>query len=192
MRLNNGTLLTETEGGLELPVGLSIGGREGFLSIIGGSEPLVFSGTTSFFRGTNTSGELRLDVINDTTFNGPFAATGGGGTASGITIGGSGSLTVNGASVTFADFGISDLFGFSAAVPDGSYTLIDGSATINTANLRNLGPGNPFDLGGGRRAYFETGSLVLQVVPEPSAVILAGLGIAAAALGLKRRLRKGA
>jgi hypothetical protein len=96
-------------------------------------------------------------------------------------------LTVNGASVTFGGFGISDLIGFSAAIPDGSYTLIDGSAVINTANLSNLGAANAVDLGGGRSAYFETGSLVLQVVPEPSAFVLAAAGLALASL---RRLRR--
>jgi hypothetical protein len=96
-------------------------------------------------------------------------------------------LTVNGASVTFGGFGISDLIGFSAAIPDGTYTLIDGSAAVNTANLANLGAANAVDLGGGRSAYFETGSLVLQVVPEPSAFALAAAGLALASL---RRLRR--
>jgi len=97
-------------------------------------------------------------------------------------------LTVNGSAVTFGDFGITDLIGFSAAIPDGSYTLIDGLADIDTTNLRNLGFGNRVVLGGGRSAYFTEGSLVLNVVPEPSAVVLAGLGgLLAAGYAVRRR-----
>jgi autotransporter-associated beta strand protein len=257
LRLNYGTLLTDKAGGIVSPVGLSIGGRTSAESVIGGTEPITFSGTSSFFRGSGTSGELRLDVNNETTLAGALAATSGSGTATGITIGGAGkltlagngaalveaitlqdtleliingsvgsnvtagganliggngtiggslslldgagfifdpakTLTVNGASVTFENFGLADLVGFSAAVPNGTYTLIDGLATVSTANLQNLGLANAIDLGDGRSAYFETGSLILQVVPEPSSVILVGIGIAAAGLGLQRRLRKGA
>ena len=215
---------------------------------------MTFSGSTGFFRGTATSGELRLDVNNDTTLAGVFGPTSGGGSATGITLGGTGSLaidgngsalvdaitlqdtlsllvggtlgsgvtvgagnaiggdgsingslsfvsgadfvfdasktlTVNGASVSFGGFGVVDLRGFSAATPDGSYSLIDGIATINPANLNNLGVGNAIDLGSGRSAYFTTTSgLTLQVIPEPSAIALAGVGLAfAAALRLRRR-----
>lgn len=232
--------------------GLSIGGRDGAVAVLGGASAMTFTGSSNFFRATSTSGALRLDVNNATTLAGIVGATSGGGSTTGITIGGTGSLaingdasalidaitlqdsldlliggtlgsavtvgatnaiggngtilgsltfnsgadfifdigktlTVNGASVTFADFGISDLIGFSAAIGDGSYTLIDGSAIINTANLRNLGLANAVDLGGGRSAYFTEGSLVLQVVPEPSAFALAGVGLA---LAVASRLRR--
>lgn len=237
---------------VSLSTGVSIGGRVGALAVFSGTNAISLSGSSRFFKGTGTSGELRLDVNNATTFSGLFGPTGGTGSATGITIGGSGSLTfagdasllvdaitlqdsvdmivsgslgsgvtvgannaiggdgtilgslaftsgadflfdplktltVNGASVTFGGFGISDLIGFSAAIPDGSYTLIDGSAVINTANLANLGAANAVDLGGGRSAYFTEGSLVLQVVPEPSAFALAAAGLALASL---RRLRR--
>ncbi|MFM8498002.1 MAG: beta strand repeat-containing protein, partial [Planctomycetia bacterium] len=252
LQLNVGTL--QSTGSFTFANGLSIGGRTNGLAVLGGTNAMTFSGTSNFFRGTNTTGELRLDVNNQTTLAGTIVATGGSGTASGITLGGIGALTingdasllvdaitlqdtldlliggtlgsavtvaasnaiggdgtilgslslnsgagfifdatktltVNGTSVSFGGFGISDLIGFSAAVPDGSYTLIDGLATINTANLQNLGLENAVDLGGGRSAYFTEGSLVLQVVPEPSAFVLAGLGVAlAAAHRLRRRV----
>jgi autotransporter-associated beta strand protein len=253
LQLNFGTLSTTATGGIVTTQGLSVGGRTNGVAVLGGSEPMTFNGQSSFFRGTGTTGALRLDVNNETTLGGGFAATSGSGTATGITIGGSGkltlagdgsalveaitlqnsldllvegslgsavtvgatnaiggdgtiagaltlnagagfvfdaakTLTVNGASVSFGDFGVSDLIGFSAAVPDGTYTLIDGLAAVSTANLRNLGSANAYDLGSGRSAYFETGSLVLKVVPEPSSVVLAGLGgLLAAGYAARRR-----
>ena len=252
LQLNYGTL--QGTAPFTFANGLSIGGRTGAVAVLGGPNAMTFSGSTGFFRGTATSGELRLDVNNDTTLAGVFGPTSGGGSATGITLGGTGSLaidgngsalvdaitlqdtlsllvggtlgsgvtvgagnaiggdgtiggslsfasgadfvfdasktlTVNGASVSFGGFGVVDLRGFSAATPDGSYSLIDGIATINPANLNNLGIGNAIDLGSGRSAYFTTTSgLTLQVIPEPSAIALAGVGLAlAAALRLRRR-----
>lgn len=93
-------------------------------------------------------------------------------------------LTVNGASVSFGGFGITNLVGFSSSVANGTYTLIYGSATFNFANVSNFGEENAYDLGGGRIAYFEAGSLNLVVVPEPASCLLGGIG---ALLLLRRR-----
>ncbi len=90
-------------------------------------------------------------------------------------------LTVNGSSVNFGRFGIDDLVGLDSTVPNGAYTLIDGTATIDVANLLHVGEASAFDLGGGKEAYFSIGSLVVNVVPEPSTYAL--LGLAAVALG---------
>ena len=93
-------------------------------------------------------------------------------------------LTVNGTSVSFGGFGIASLLGFNPSVANGTYTLINGTATFNFANIANFGEENAYDLGGGRFAYFESGSLNLVVVPEPAACLLGGIG---ALLLLRRR-----
>jgi hypothetical protein len=89
-------------------------------------------------------------------------------------------LTVNGATVIFDDFGVTDLVGFDSSVPLGVYTIFGGSATISTNGLRNFGTANAYDLGDGKTAYFSEGSLQLNVVPEPSTyalLCLAGAGL---------------
>jgi autotransporter-associated beta strand protein/T5SS/PEP-CTERM-associated repeat protein len=101
-----------------------------------------------------------------------------------------GALTVNGASVTFGDFGIDDLVGLDGTVANGAYTIIDGAATIDIAGLANLGEGNAYDIGGGKQAYFSTGSLVVNVVPEPSTYALLGLSALALGAHVLRRHRK--
>lgn len=100
------------------------------------------------------------------------------------------SLTVSGTSISFGGFGIANLIGLSQSTPDGLYSLLDGTATLDPTNLSNVGAGNPFDLGGGKTAYFmTTGGLAVQVVPEPSTVALAAVGLTAAGFMARRRLR---
>lgn len=95
-------------------------------------------------------------------------------------------LTVNGATVSFGGFSITNLIGLDSTVANGTYTLIDGTADFGTfANVSNFGLSNAFDLGGGKSAYFESGSLNVVVIPEPNAVLLGGLGL----LALIRRRR---
>jgi len=85
----------------------------------------------------------------------------------------------SGKQATFdATFGIADLVGLSSSVADGTYTLISGD--VDFSNIGNVGLANAYDLGGGKGAYFQQSSLQLVVytVPEPSSIVLAGLGIA--------------
>lgn len=97
-------------------------------------------------------------------------------------------LTVNGTDVTFGGFSIANLIGidFSSVALNTPYTLIDGTANINFTNVSDLGFDNRVGVGGGREAYFQSGSLQLVVIPEPSTFALFGVFVALVAL-LKRR-----
>ena len=96
-------------------------------------------------------------------------------------------LTVAG-DVTFEDFGVANLFGLDSSVDLGAYTLIDGN--VDFTNIGNVGFANAYDLGAGKLAYFEQGSLVLNVVPEPSSFVLAGFGLTALLIFRRRRGRR--
>jgi fibronectin-binding autotransporter adhesin len=105
-----------------------------------------------------------------------------------------GPLLVGSGTVSFASgFGIGSIFGLDANVAEGTYTLLNETTggSISFASLANVGPGNPFDLGGGKSAYFQQGSLQVVVVPEPDAFFIGGLGLALAGLVANRRRSRG-
>ena len=93
IQLNTGTISAASN--LVFTNGISIAGRANGAALLAGSN-MEFQGQSAFFRGTSTSGELVLNVNNSTTFSGGFAATSGGGTATGITIGGNGTAIISG------------------------------------------------------------------------------------------------
>ncbi|MCB1133476.1 MAG: autotransporter-associated beta strand repeat-containing protein, partial [Verrucomicrobiae bacterium] len=175
-----------------------IGGGGGSIAIEKvGSGELTLSGASTYTGDTLVSaGTLFVSGslgATDVTVDAD-ATIGGGGSIGGSLTFNSGSklifstidsLTVNGSSVSFGGFDILDLVGLSNSVATGTYTLIDGAATVDLTNVSNVGVGNAHDLGGGKFAYFEAGSLNLVVIPEPSAALLGGLGI----LALLRRRR---
>jgi autotransporter-associated beta strand protein len=97
---NYGTLRAASN--LVFTNGLSIGGRTNGAALLAGSN-MEFQGQSAFFRGTGTTGELVLNVDNTTTFSGGFAASSGGGTATGITIGGTGMAVIGGISTNLVE-----------------------------------------------------------------------------------------
>lgn len=88
--------------------------------------------------------------------------------------------------VTFGSgFGIDNLLGITwGLVDNGTYTLLTNATDFSAAGLDHFGIGNAYDIGGGRSAYFQNGSLQVVVIPEPGAALLGGLGMLAV---LRRR-----
>ena len=102
----------------------------------------------------------------------------------------SGPMLVGSGTVSFASgFGIGSIFGLDANVAEGTYTLLNETTggSISFASLANVGPGSSFDLGGGKSAYFQQGSLQVVVVPEPNACLVGGLCLALFGLMASRR-----
>ncbi len=90
--------------------------------------------------------------------------------------------------ITFGSgFGIANLTGIDWASLDlnTSYEIISTSQVFSASDIENFGVENAADVGGGRSAYFENGSLSIVVIPEPSVALLGGLGL----LALLRRRR---
>jgi autotransporter-associated beta strand protein len=87
-------------------------------------------------------------------------------------------LTANGTSVDLGNLSVVNLVGLDNTVADGTYTLIDGTATLDFTSIQNLGAVNAAALGGGKSAYFDDGSLDLKlvVIPEPATIGMLGLG----------------
>jgi autotransporter-associated beta strand protein len=167
-----------------------------------GAGRLVLSGTNTYSGATTVSagtlfvtGSLASDVAVNAS-----ATLGGGGTVAAVSFAGgsffdialalAGNALDSTTTISFssAGFGIDNLRSNGAPVvwddvSNGNYTLITGS--LSSLNLDNFGPGAPFDIGGGRSAYFQSGSLQLTVIPEPGTALLGGLGL----LALLRRRR---
>jgi fibronectin-binding autotransporter adhesin len=88
-------------------------------------------------------------------------------------------LTVQNGTVSFTNFGFSNLIGLDSTVGIGTYDLIvgTGTTTFDFAGISNFGPSNPFDLGDGKTAYFKEGSLQVVVIPEPGTWVLVTIGL---------------
>ncbi len=144
---NFGTLEASTA--LVMNSGLSIGGRSNGAATLAGGD-MEFQGQSAFFRGTGTTGQLALNVNNNTTLSGGLSATSGGGTATGVTLGGSGTLKISGNSSTFTDtittadtvkLVVNNTLG--AGVNVGSGSLLSGSGRVGAiSGAGTVGPGN--------------------------------------------------
>jgi autotransporter-associated beta strand protein len=164
----------------------------------------TYTGTTTISAGTlvlGATGSLAsalIDVEAGGTFAGTGTVTGDMNFANGSFFDVSSALVSNALSrewitvdgtITFGNtFGVTSLLGIDwNSIDLGTYQLI---ATTQTdwGNLNNFGLGAAyFDIDSGKSAYFETGSLDLVVVPEPSTyALLCGLGILGL-LGCRRR-----
>lgn len=176
--LNSGGNLIKTTGGT-----LTL---EGTLAYSGQTE--VQEGLL-LINGTLTNSDILVGALGTIAGNGVIGGSLHFESGAGIVFSLNETLTVNGTEVTFSDFSVSDIVGLDATVDTGIYTLINGSADIITANLSNLGSDNPFDLGDGKLAYFQTGSLQLVVIPEPAIWSVFG-GVFAVFLVILRRMMR--
>jgi autotransporter-associated beta strand protein len=191
--VNNGANLLTVDGTANTSISGVIGSGTGGLTK-NGSGALTLSGTNTYTGATSVSaGTLFVtgSLTSDVTLSGT-ATIGGGGTVGAIAFGESSFFDISQAlgssnpldatTINFAaaGFGIDNLKSSGAAVDwnsvaVGTYTLING--TLNSTNLGNFGLDNAHDIGGGKSAYFQSGSLQLVVIPETSSLILGFLGL---------------
>ena len=165
---------------------------------------LGFGGTLSATELIEIGSGAIFDVVTDRYgfVLGNGQQLGGEGTVLGYLEFGSGSLLafnpnapllVGWGGVSFASgFGIANIVGLDLRTEFGTYTLLDEieEGFISFSDLANVGFENAVDIGGGKLAYFQEGSLQLVVVPEPSTVLLGGLGLAIASWSVCRRHRR--
>ncbi|WP_372796520.1 beta strand repeat-containing protein [Pontiella sp.] len=136
-------------------------------------------------------GDIDLDTVNSfagTTTVGSGGSIAGSGSLAGdlvidaggkITFSTTETLTVAGTITLDNTFGIDDLIGLDGTtVAEDTYTLIANGSDFS--NIENWGIENAADIGGGKSAYFQEGSLQVVVIPEPATlgmIVLFGGGI---------------
>jgi autotransporter-associated beta strand protein len=104
-------------------------------------------------------------------------------------------LDVVGAVTLDSSFGIASLVNVDGSVIDwstfgnGVYTLI-GTTASDFSGITNFGLANAADVGGGKSAYFQNGSLQLVVVPEPSTGALLAAGLIVLIVVRRRQMQK--
>ncbi|MFM7208062.1 MAG: autotransporter-associated beta strand repeat-containing protein, partial [Planctomycetaceae bacterium] len=180
----------------------AISGGGGFQQAGSGTTTLAaintYTGPTSVLGGALAiTGTLAATPITVST----AAILGGSGTTAGSVTFGAGSkflfnfaaaLPLNvGGNVTFSDpstFGVDDIIGLDSSVAEGTYTLIAGN--VNVTGLANLGSSNAYNLGSGKSAYFQQGSLQIVVVPEPTLASVGAITAAGMILLARRKSRR--
>ncbi|MCC5844188.1 MAG: PEP-CTERM sorting domain-containing protein [Verrucomicrobia bacterium] len=171
--------------------------------VFGGSNTMNFGGGVEVLGGTLLVNRGITGNVN--VADGAVLGTDGGNSVI------NGNLTLaNGAFLAFSPdhsmevtgtFSLDDSFGVNSLrttagtaidwsiINDGVYTLLTGDnlPTFSSANIANYGSGSAFDIGGGRSAYFEDGSLQLHVIPEPGTLALVGIALGSLLLFRRRR-----
>ena len=167
---------------------------------------LTLSGSNTFTGATGVSGGRLL--VTGALGNTAVSVTGSGALGGTGSLGGSLSfaalsafeimdfldpLSVTGSTTFASGFGVANLTGFSwdALDLDTPYAVLATTQQFSLADISNFGLAARAPVGtASREAYFTSepsGGLQLVVVPEPGTLPLAGLGVAAAALVVRRR-----
>jgi autotransporter-associated beta strand protein len=144
----------------------------------------TYTGATQVSAGTllvtGSLGNTAVTVASDATFGGKGSLGGSLGLDAGSffrVVDLDTPLTVTGAITFGSGFGIANLLGldWDTLALHTPYTLISTSQTFTASDIANFGIANAVDVGGGREAYFQSGSLQLVVIPEPTTAVLAAL-----------------
>ena len=163
-----------------------------------GAGTMVISGSNTYDGSTIVSaGTLLVNgslgntavIVNGGTIGGTGALAGSMTLSNGLfhVVNLSDALAVAGTISLYAGFGVDDLTGLDwGTVANGTYTLIDGALGSGVFDaLANNSLATAYDIGSGRSAYYQQGSLQLVVIPESSSALLSGVGL----LALLRRRR---
>jgi fibronectin-binding autotransporter adhesin len=162
----------------------------GTLTLTGGNS---YNGNTTVSAGTlyltgslsNSAATVEDNATiggNGTLGKGLTLAAGGSLDLTGATLGSNsaGILSLTGGSLTLGNLTFQDLVGWNWADAEaGTYELMDGEFSINWGDTAYLDAGSAYDFGNGKKGYFESGSLNVVIIPEPSGALLGGLGLLA-------------
>lgn len=176
-----------------------------------GGNTTISTGTLALAATASIANSAAINVASGASFD-VSAVSGGFSLGTGQVLGGSGTvlgdilfangsalnvtigspISASGGTVTFGNaFGIASLTGidWGSLNLDTPYTVISTSQTFTADDILNFGEANKFDVGGGREAYFTTGSLnvVVTAVPEPSTIVAAMIGLGGMGLAAARR-----
>ena len=158
---------------------------------VGSSLGVAAGGGSLKVNGTVTAANVFIGANSSLAGNGTITLTGGGNldlnADAKFVFSLTDTLTANGGLVSFGGLKITDLIGLDNTVATGTYTLLGGTSTFNFANVSNFGAANAYDLGAGKSAYFQAGSLQVVVVPEPSTWALLGVSMAGGLIMFRRR-----